>query len=123
MAQVYVTILASLPSAQTNLRSSINRNLTEIIDLHEGILGDLHRVVSGSKYTRQELDKPKNPVAEKPRHQRWRSLDAVPENQNGAPWLQGIPTVASDPLVAAEVAKVFARKVTAAASRSRVSGT
>ncbi|KAJ6445632.1 membrane-associating domain-containing protein [Purpureocillium lavendulum] len=46
LGNVYVTILASLPTLCMGLRASINQNLTEIIELHEEILGDLHRVMS-----------------------------------------------------------------------------
>ncbi|PHH87009.1 hypothetical protein CDD83_9425 [Cordyceps sp. RAO-2017] len=54
LMNVYLTILASLPSMCTGLRSSINKNLTEIVELHEEILGELHRAVPHSEYTQPQ---------------------------------------------------------------------
>jgi hypothetical protein len=105
-----VTLLASIPGLSLNLRASINRNLNEIVELHEELLGDLHRVVPHSEYTQiDHMVSPVRPLFNG--HQRWRSLDAVPENTGGAPWLQKIPGMTAEPTVAAEVAKVFGKKV------------
>jgi hypothetical protein len=61
--KVYVTLLASIPTLSLNLRASINRNLNDIAELHEELLGDLHRAVPHSEYTqvncavrRQQMD-------------------------------------------------------------------
>jgi len=43
--------MASIPTLSLNLRASINRNLNEIVELHEELLGDVHRVVPHSEYT------------------------------------------------------------------------
>ncbi len=101
-----------MPSAHIGLRSSINRNLTDIVELHEEILGELHRVVPNSEYTQPE----RIPVTPNPppsrKHHRWRSLDSVPENKGGAAWnLLNIPSVIAEPSVAAEVAHVFGKRV------------
>lgn len=109
--QVYVTILASLPTLPAGLRSSINQNLTDIVELHEEMLGDLHRAVPHSEYTQ-----PDNPLQLLPPppvrgHHRWRSLDAVPEDRDGVSWLRDVPGVLAEPQIAAEVAKVFSKKV------------
>ncbi|KAI2468086.1 Dbl homology domain-containing protein [Annulohypoxylon bovei var. microspora] len=111
LMNVYVTILASLPSPQIGLRSSINRNLTDIVELHEEILGELHRVVPNSEYTQPECIPviPNLPPAKK--HHRWRSLDSVPEDKGGTPWLQNIPSVIAEPTVAAEVARIFRKRM------------
>ena len=53
--KVYVTLLASIPALSLNLRASINRNLNEIVELHEELLGDLHRVIPHSEYTQSEM--------------------------------------------------------------------
>lgn len=105
-----MTLLASIPTFSLNLRSSISRNLTEIVQLHEELLGDLHRVVPHSEYSQPEHTRIR--VAPlKPGHQRWRSLDAVPEHKGDLSWLQKIPGLTSDSAIAAEVAKVFGKKV------------
>jgi hypothetical protein len=101
--------MASIPTLSSNLRASINRNLNEIVELHEEVLGDLHRVVPHSEYTQPiyaEPTMPGSPIG----HHRWRSLDAVPEYKNGT-WLQTIPGMTAEPNVAAEVARVFSKKV------------
>ncbi|ROT40036.1 Dbl homology domain-containing protein [Sodiomyces alkalinus F11] len=111
LMNVYVTILASLPTSPTGLRPSINRNLTDIVELHEEILGDLHRTVPNSEYT-QPI-----PVLSPPNsstgigHRRWRSLDAVPEDKDTHSWLQYAPCITSEAQVAGDVAKIFSRKM------------
>ena len=110
--QVYVTILASLPTLPAGLRSSINRNLTDIVELHEEMLGDLHRAVPHSEYTQLELSSNISQPSPGGRgHQRWKSLDAVPEDKDGISWLREIPGMLADPQTAAEVAKIFSKKV------------
>ncbi|KAI5866921.1 Dbl homology domain-containing protein [Durotheca rogersii] len=112
LMNVYVTILASLPSSHLGLRSSINRNLTDIVELHEEILGDLHRAVPNSEYTQPEcIPKISNPPSAK-EHHHWHSLDSVPEGKGGAPLsLRDIPSVIAEPNVAAEVAHVFGKRI------------
>lgn len=114
---MYITILASLPTLPAGLRSSINRNLSEIVELHEEILGELHRAVPHSEYTQMDnlatplAGIPKQVHAYMPGHRRWSSLDAVPEHRKRVTWLQNVPGMLSDPQTAAEVSKVFGKKV------------
>ncbi|RYP74643.1 hypothetical protein DL771_002909 [Monosporascus sp. 5C6A] len=110
LMNVYVTILASLPASHPELRSSINRNLTDIVELHEDILGDLHRVVPHSEYT-QVGRSPTNPIQPNRGHHRWQSLDSVPEAKGESPWLQSVPELTAEPSIAAEVAGVFGKRV------------
>ncbi|TVY83346.1 hypothetical protein LSUE1_G000997 [Lachnellula suecica] len=110
LTNVYVTFLASIPSLSENLRASINRNLNDIVELHEELLGDLHRVVPHSEYTQldgkqQKLSPPSNG------HHRWQSLDAVPEDAHGLSWLHKVPGMIAEPKVAAEVARTFGNKL------------
>lgn len=102
--------MASMPSLSPNLRASINVNLNEIVELHEEILGDLHRVVPHSEYSSVGCADPvlATPVGG---HNRWRSLDAVPEHAGGASWLKTIPGMTTEPKVAAAVARIFGNKV------------
>ncbi|RKF60055.1 putative dbl homology [Golovinomyces cichoracearum] len=109
LTNVYVTLLASMPSLSSNLRVSITRNLNEILELHEELLGDLHSVVPYSEYT--QTNSAKSSDQKSSRHQRWHSLDAVPENSTGVPWLQEIPGMTAEPKVAAEVAEAFGKKM------------
>lgn len=109
---MYVTFLASIPSVSPKLRISIHRNLNEIVELHEELLGGLHNVVPHSEYTQddtaQVLQTPPTP-----KHHRWRSLDAVPKDAVDTSWLRDIPGMVAEPKVAADVAKVFGKKVLA----------
>ncbi|KAJ0166743.1 hypothetical protein CTA2_6071 [Colletotrichum tanaceti] len=111
LMNVYITILASLPTLPMGLRSSINRNLTDIVELHEELLGELHRVVPDSEYTQIEIPpSPSGPTGR--RHQRLRSLDSVPEDDGRAiSWLQEVPGMVSEAQIAGDVAKVFSRKM------------
>ncbi|CZR50979.1 uncharacterized protein PAC_00854 [Phialocephala subalpina] len=110
LMNVYVTLLASIQSLSPNLRASIKRNLNEIVELHDELLGDLHKAVPHSEYTQLNCGEPA--LSPQPnRHHRWRSLDAVPDQPTGAAWLQKIPGMTAEPKVAAEVAEVFGKKM------------
>ncbi|EEY19864.1 RSP [Verticillium alfalfae VaMs.102] len=106
---VYVTLLASLPTLPLGMRSSINRNLTDIIQLHEEILSDLHRVVPDSEYALPDFPRPLA-ASTGHGHRRWRSLDAVPEHRHPAPWARDAPGIGSEAQIAGDVARVFSRK-------------
>lgn len=109
--KVYVTILASLPTLPMGLRSSINRNLTEIIELHEELLGELHRAIPKSEYTLTDTALPPVSTSAGWDHRRWRSLDIVPEDRDAHRWLQCAPYMASEAHISGDVAKIFSRKV------------
>ncbi|KAH6610860.1 hypothetical protein Trco_000880, partial [Trichoderma cornu-damae] len=116
LMNVYVTILAALPSMCAGLRSSINQNLTEIVKLHEELLGELHRAVPHSEYTQVAMSSSLSPLLNPnyphaPGHRRWSSIGAVPEPNMKARWLLKAPGMLSDPQVAAEVSKVFGKKI------------
>lgn len=74
--------------------------MTEIVELHEELLGELHRAVPHSEFTQAEAP----PAARN-------SLGPVPEHNNGDPWLQETPEMMAESQVAAEVAKIFIAKV------------
>ncbi|RDL36778.1 Uncharacterized protein BP5553_06130 [Venustampulla echinocandica] len=110
LMNVYVTLLASIPTLSPSLRASINQNLNELVELHEELLGELHRVVPYSEYT--QVDYRESVLSQPPNGQiRWGSLDAVPENAREPPWLQKLPGMTAEPKVAADVANVFCRKL------------
>ena len=102
--------MASIPTIAQSLRASIERNLNEIAELHDEILGDLHRAVPHSEYSQDDYIRAALPK-EKQGHQRWRSLDAVPEHAGDLSWLQKFPGLTAEAHIGAEVARVFARRV------------
>jgi hypothetical protein len=107
--QVYVTLLASIPTISLNLRMSINKNLTEIVELHEELLGDLHRIVPHSEYTQSHCSQHVTVTGRA--HRRFQSLDVVPQPLSDLSQLQRIPGMTAEATVAAEAAKVFGQKV------------
>ncbi|KAI8632332.1 Dbl homology domain-containing protein [Xylariaceae sp. FL1651] len=111
LMNVYVTILASLPTLHHDLRYSINRNLTDIIELHEEILSELHRAVPNSEYTQPEHIVVRPSPLPGGGHHRWHSLDSVPEDKRGKSWLQSLPSMVAEPNIAAEVAQIFGTKM------------
>lgn len=112
LMNVYVTILASLPTQSPGLRSSINRNMTEIVQLHEELLEELRLAIPDSEFVHYETCTAQPPKSARRGHYRWRSLDSVPEDKSdGMAWLRAIPGVIADPQVAAEVARIFISKM------------
>ncbi|KAF5023930.1 hypothetical protein F66182_4010 [Fusarium sp. NRRL 66182] len=110
LINTYINMLAALPTLPERLRSSIHHNLDEILQLHDDILGELHRVVPDSEYT--QADHPamsSKLVNRKNDHRRLSSLDVLPAYQNNLQWLEKEPGISSEPQVAAEVAKVFTK--------------
>lgn len=83
--------------------------MANIVELHEGLLGELHRAVPHSEYTQLEL-LPRSDVHVQ-NHRRIRSLDAVPEDDESMSWLETVPGMVAEPNIAADAAKVFTNKV------------
>lgn len=44
-------------------------------------------------------------------HRRWKSLDGGPERPKGVQWLHNVPGILSEPQIAADVSKIFGKKV------------
>jgi hypothetical protein len=103
--------MGSIPSLTPNLRASINLNLSEIIEMHEGLLRDLHKIIPCSDYMNVNCIEENKPMPPTHGHNRWRSLDAVPEHTSNGTWLQKIPGMTIEPQTAAEVARAFGQRV------------
>ncbi|KAG5944183.1 hypothetical protein E4U53_006923 [Claviceps sorghi] len=110
--QVYVTMLASLPSSHPGLRRSVNQNLCEILQLHEEILSEVGRAISQSND--EELGQPSSAqLAKTPLVQHKLSGDSqlVCNGIDQAAHI-GEPTGSlAGPLVVAEVSRVFEKKM------------
>lgn len=68
--------LNHVPTLQANTRTSIQQNISSILQLHEELLADLHQVVPQSDFT-QSASQEACPVT-KARHVRFHSADLVP---------------------------------------------
>lgn len=90
LMNVYVTTFAACPD-HDSLRLAIHQNLSEILRLHDEVLGELHRAVPYSEYSYADTG-PKG-------HRRWTSVDL------------GRPDMLAEPQTVAQVAKIFSQKV------------
>ncbi|EYB23901.1 hypothetical protein FG05_01266 [Fusarium graminearum] len=112
LIHTYINMLAALPTLPERLRSSINHNLDRILQLHEEILGELHRIVPDSEYSQADhLTASFKVTSPKTGHRWWGSLDVLPEDQVSLQRLEREPGIFSEPQVAAEVAKVFSKRM------------
>ncbi|KAH8603061.1 hypothetical protein B0O99DRAFT_499004 [Bisporella sp. PMI_857] len=111
LQHAYVNLMGSIPSLTPNLRASINLNLSEIIEMHEGLLRDLHKIIPCSDYVNVNCIEENKPMPPTHGHNRWRSLDAVPEHTSNGTWLQKIPGMTIEPQTAAEVARAFGQRL------------
>ncbi|KAF2458254.1 hypothetical protein BDY21DRAFT_284534 [Lineolata rhizophorae] len=77
LINVYFTLLASSQMANTQSRISIRRNVAEILELHEDLLGELHKVVPNAEPSHGDSNKGPGTWARKhkSRHTRWHSAD------------------------------------------------
>jgi hypothetical protein len=108
--KVYVTLLASIPTISLNLRTSINQNLNEIVELHEDILGELHRVVPHSEYSQMIYTQESATLTDQELRP-WRGITVVLKPTGDFSRLQKLPGMTAEASIAADVARVFGQKV------------
>ncbi|KAK8180952.1 hypothetical protein BC567DRAFT_241687 [Phyllosticta citribraziliensis] len=80
LSNVYLTVLASVPSVSPQTRMSIHRNVSQLVQLHEDLLGELHRIIPNSEFTQDDSVFEHRP---RPRHTRWHSIDGLPHRASG----------------------------------------
>ncbi|KAI9817228.1 MAG: hypothetical protein M1827_001341 [Pycnora praestabilis] len=114
LVNVYFTLLASVPMLSQHTRSLIHRNVTDILQLHEELLSELHRIVP-------DTDRPqgciKLPLVERPGHVRWHSIDIISPAKDSKDMRKDrhsfdqsdkmVEGLVADPKTAAIVARVF----------------
>jgi hypothetical protein len=93
-----------MPTISPSLRTSINQNLNEIIELHEEILEELHRIVPPSDYHPAKCVRNSAPSVER----ETRSLTNVISDSS---WMHKVSSMTAEAPLAAEVAKIFGQKV------------
>jgi hypothetical protein len=69
----YFMILTSVPTLSNHQRASIQHNISQILQLHQDLLADLHRVVPNAEYTQSAQQDP-YPVT-RAKHIRFHSAD------------------------------------------------
>ncbi|KAF5659693.1 hypothetical protein FHETE_9290 [Fusarium heterosporum] len=112
LMHTYINMLAALPTLPERLRSSINHNLDQILQLHEEILGELHRAVPYSEYSQADYPAVSfKPAIHKVGNCRLSSLDILPEDSTSLQWLEKELGMFSEPQVAAETAKIFSKRM------------
>lgn len=67
----------SVPTLSSQTRASIQQNVVRIIQLHEELLGELHKAVPHSEYCQSESNEAHEVV--KAKHVRWHSVDLASE--------------------------------------------
>ncbi|KAF1988659.1 hypothetical protein K402DRAFT_402830 [Aulographum hederae CBS 113979] len=125
LINVYFTLLASVATLPVHIRISVQQTVGQILQLHEDLLGELHKVVPNAEIT--ERSPPKSAKRQQPRHVRWHSADIMPGKQGGFKVGRkfrhsidaSVPThqerqerhsgISTDTKTAADVARVFDR--------------
>ena len=88
--QAYFTILSHQPTTVSFARNSAQKNISDILHLHDDLLGDLHRIVPFAEYDQRTARAfPEVPLARS--HTRWHSVDVVPTR--GSPARSRLATV------------------------------
>jgi len=74
--QDYFMILTTLPNLPGQTKSSIQQNISQILQLHENLLAELHHVVPQADYTRSATQE--NYPVTRAKHIRFHSADIMP---------------------------------------------
>jgi RhoGEF domain len=116
---LFSTLLASIPSISAQTRNSIQRNVTEMLHLHEQIVNELHRVALRATLREWKyVASPSRPSTWG--HRKWQSFDdpyfnaptMKPHHTVTSPDFmkartRGASTYGADPVEVADVARIF----------------
>jgi hypothetical protein len=91
------------------LRTSTNRTLNEMLELHEGLLERLHQIIPHSDQRHRNAHEPR--IVAGQRHRRFKSLDEVYANRIEAPSYRKPSGTFLEANIGAKVAEVFGRQV------------
>jgi hypothetical protein len=124
-------ILVSIPGLPAQIRMAIQQNVIEILQLHEDILGELHKVVPHAEYT--HTARPTSYPVNRAKHIRFHSADVIPGRfneprrpshktrrslDNGTTPDHRPRELATNTKTAASVAKIFNKYVCSSSSSS-----
>ena len=77
LMQAYFTVLGHHQPSANLVRSTAQKNISDILHLHNDILGELHRRVPFAEYDQRVTKALPHPASERA-HARWHSMDVVP---------------------------------------------
>ncbi|KAL9093967.1 MAG: hypothetical protein Q9165_003637 [Trypethelium subeluteriae] len=122
LINVYSNLLTATSSISSERRTLIRRNLDQILEIHEGLLGELHHVVPHAEYNQGHARETMSPL--RPRHTRFHSVDILQGRREELPirkqrysldtckLAERAPiALLADPQTAAKVAAVFNKHV------------
>ncbi|KAI9692131.1 MAG: hypothetical protein M1822_006361 [Bathelium mastoideum] len=122
LINVYSNLLTSTSSISTERRALIRRNLDQILEMHEELLGELYSTVPHAEYNQGHARETLSPS--RPRHTRFHSLDVLQSRREEFParkqrysldtskFAERSPiALLADPQTAARVAVVFKKYV------------
>ncbi|KAK8924679.1 hypothetical protein VCV18_005101 [Metarhizium anisopliae] len=112
LLNVYVTMLVSLPSTYHGLRQSVNRNLSDILQLHEEFLDELQRAVSNSGIKEFGHLESVTGIPDQPLHDRTQVFSRNGRaNVHRGRSIMETSELCAEPQVIVEVSKIFERQV------------
>ena len=77
LIQAYFTVLGNHQTSANLVRSTAQKNISDIVHLHDDILGELHRRVPFAEYDQRTSKVPPHSTSTRT-HARWHSVDVVP---------------------------------------------
>jgi hypothetical protein len=125
-AQAYFTILVNQTTSASYVRHTAQKTISELLRLHNDILGELHAVVPFAEYDQSTA---KTKASFSTSHNRWHSIDVVPTRSRSAKHMREVirqgrrslniarsteeehPLLQCSPQIAAKVAETFLRQV------------
>lgn len=75
--QAYFTILGHHQASANLVRSTAQKNISDVLHLHDSLLGEIHRKVPFAEYDQRTARVPPNSALLRA-HTRWHSVDVVP---------------------------------------------
>ncbi|KIE01818.1 RhoGEF domain-containing protein, partial [Metarhizium majus ARSEF 297] len=112
LLNVYVTMLVSLPSTYPGLRQSVNRNLSDILQLHEECLDELQRAVSHSGIKEFGHLEGVTGIPDQPLHDRTQVFNRSGRaNVHRGRSIMESSELCAEPQVIVEVSKIFERQM------------
>lgn len=130
---MYFTLLASVALLTPQKRDSIHRNVTQILQLHEDLLSELHNTIPHAECNQDESQQT-FAVLKTARHGRWHSVGAIPGrvtaiesarvNRHSLDIGKATETPAgliAETKTAGDVAKVFNKHVSVSSTGSNIS--